>query len=251
MVNKQSRRGRRILSARKAKQNSECSTQPRFLRLGTLPETIREADLNTLNSALGSLFSRLREARAEFDQEGEGGRRGIRNALGACWTFITLFKTPLAENLHVPILRLHHALAMLGQGRTEPMLKAVRRRGRAPSGPAYGGLKGHAAATVQLLLEAGHARSDAHRAVATQLRQLGVKPERGSGTVTTTTIRNWCHEVSRDIGRHDTPAMMYDYKLAHGREMLSSLPKDQARQRVLQELAGWVQSIFPKPQKPT
>jgi hypothetical protein len=251
MAGKQSRRGQRILSARKTKQNSERSTQPPFLELGTLPEKIGDADLSTLNSALSFLFGRLREARAEFDQEGEGGRRGIVNALGAYWTFITLFRTPLAESLHVPILRLQEALAMLGQGRTEPMLKAVKRRGRAPSGPAYRGLKGHAAVTVQLLLQVGLARGDAHRAVATQLRQLGVKPERGSGTVTATTIRNWYDEVSKDFGRHDTAAMMYDYKLARGQEMLSVLPKDQAKRRALQELAGWVQLIFPKPRKPT
>jgi len=244
MANKRSRRKRHV--------KSPCKPQPPILKLGTLPEPIGETDLSTLNSALGFLFGRLREARVEFEQEGEGGRRGIVNALGACWTFITLFKTPLAESLHVPILRLHEALAMLGQGRTEPMLKAVRRRGRAPSGPAYAGLKGHAVATVQLLiLHAGLARDDAHRAVATQLSRLCVRPERGSGTVTATTVRNWRNEVSSDVGRHDTAAMMYDYKLAHGQEMLSALPKDQARQRALQELAGWVQLIFPELRKPS
>jgi hypothetical protein len=40
------------------------------------PETIAEADLNTLNSGLGFLFGRLREAQAEFHEEGDNGRRG-------------------------------------------------------------------------------------------------------------------------------------------------------------------------------
>jgi hypothetical protein len=225
---------------------AERSPQPPFLKLGTLPETIGEADLSTLNSALGFLFGRLREARGQFDQEGNNGRLGAYNALGACWTFITLFRTPLDECLHVPILRLQEGLAMLDQGRTEPMLKRVPRHGRARSSESYEGLKGHAAATVQLLLQAGLAQGDARRAVATQLSRLGIRPERGSGTVTATTVQNWSDKVSSDVGRHGTGARMYDYKLAHGQEILSALPKDQWQSAALQELANWVGTIFPE-----
>jgi hypothetical protein len=142
------------------------------------PETIAEADLNTLNSGLGFLFGRLREAQAEFHEEGDNGRRGAFTALAASRMFITLFRTPFEEELYVPILRLQDALAMLDKNRVEPIVKPARRSGRAPSSNTYLCLKGYAATTVELLLQAGLTRDDARRAVATQLRQLGVRPER-------------------------------------------------------------------------
>jgi hypothetical protein len=227
---------------------------PPFLKFlkranGTLPEKIKEADLRTLNSGLGFFFSRLRKARAQFDKEGDGGRSGVLNALAACWTFIVLFRTPLDETLHFPILRLQDAL---DQNRIEPFLKRVRRSGRGPSSHAYDAVRGHAAATVQLLLKAGLARGDAHRAVARQLSELGLRPERGSGTVTATTVRNWCDKVSRDVGRHGTAAMIYDDKLSPEElKRFSAVSKDRARQFALQLLAAYVRSTFPDRQKPT
>jgi hypothetical protein len=231
---------------------------PRFLEFwhrakGTLPETIGEADLSTLNSALGFLFDRLRQARARFEQEGDSDRQSVFSALGAFWSFITLFGGPFAENLHVPIMRLQDALWMLDHGETKPMLKPMRRPrgGRAPSSQTYASLRGHAAATVQLLRQAGLALDDAHRAVARQLSQDGVLPERGSGTLTATTVRNWCDEVSSDFGRLGPAAWMYDYKLARGKEMLSGLSKSQARQAALEELTYWIRTLLPELQKPT
>jgi hypothetical protein len=218
----------------------------------TLPKRIGEAHLSTLNSALRVLFNRLREARAQFEQEPDNGRRGAFTALGAFHMFITLFRNPRKEALHVPIVVLQDALAGLDEGRTEPIVKAVRRRGRAPSSHVYKSLKGHAAATVKLLLQAGLRRDDAHRAVARQLSQHGVLPERGSGTLTAITVRNWCDEVSSDFGRLGPAAWMYDYKLApEVWESFSVLPKDRARQFALQKLATYVRSICPKRQKPT
>src|SRR5262249_62434863 len=58
----------------------------------TLPETIGKANLSTLNSALGFLFNRLREARKQFEQEVDNGRQGACTALSAFWQFITLFE---------------------------------------------------------------------------------------------------------------------------------------------------------------
>ena len=206
----------------------------------------------TLNSGLGFLFARLRQARERFEKQGDDGRYGAFSALGACWSFITLFRTAFEENLRVPIVRLQDALTGLDEGRTEPIVKAVRRPGRAPSSHVYNSMKGYAAATVQLLLQAGLARGDAHRAVATQLSQLDIRPERGSGTVTATTVRNWCDEVSEDVGRRGMAALMYDDKTApEEMERFSALPKDRARQFALQLLAAYVRSIFPERQKPT
>jgi hypothetical protein len=233
------------------------TSDPPFLEFwkqakGTLPETIGEADLSTLNSGLDFLFGRLRQARERFEKEGDDGRRAAFSALGACWSFITLFRMPLEEALHVPIVRLRDALAGLDEGRTEPIVKAVPRPGRAPSSHAYNSMKGYAAATVQLLQQSGLARDDALGAVARQLRELGVRPERGSGTVTASTVRNWCNEVSSDVGRRGTAAMMYDDALApEERERFSSLPKDRKRRFALESLAALVRATFPELQKTT
>jgi hypothetical protein len=220
---------------------------------GTLPEKIKKAHLRRLNSGLGFLFGRLRQAQARFEQEGDSDRQSVFSALGAFWSFITLFKGPFTENLHVPIMRLQDALWMLDHGETKPMLKRVPRPrgGRAPSSQTYASLRGYAAATVQLLQQAGLAREDAHEAVATELSQLGVRPQRGSGTVTVITVQNWCSKVAEDVGRHSTAAMMYEHKLARGQAMLSALPKDQARQSALEELAYWIGTLFPELRKPT
>jgi hypothetical protein len=217
----------------------------------TLPETIGKADLSRLNKALKFLFNRLREARKQFEQEGDNGRQGACTALSAFWQFITLFEKPLEETLHVPILRLHDALAGLDEGRTEPIVKAVRRRGGAPSSHAYDSIKGHAVATVQLLQLAGLTRDDARRVVAKQLSKLGVRPERGSGPVTATTLRNWGDKVSSDFGRHSTAAMVHDNKLIpEERERFLASPKDR-KQFALRLLATYVRSISPGQRKPT
>jgi hypothetical protein len=218
---------------------------------GTLSETIGEADLSTLNSGLQFLFERLREAQEQFEREGDNGRLGARTALSACWNFILLFRKPLEETLHVPILRLQDALAGLAKGRTEPIVKAVRRRGGAPSSDAYDSIKGHAVATVQLLQLAGLTRDDARRVVAKQLSKLGVRPERGSGHVTATTLRNWADKVSSDFGRHSTAAIVHDDKLTpEEKERFLASPKDR-KQFALQLLARYVRSISPGQRKPT
>src|SRR5262249_4453020 len=150
----------------------------------------------TLNLALGFLFGGLREARMQFVQQGDNGRLGAIRALGAFWQFILLFRMPLAQALHLPIVRLQDALTMLNYNKIEPILERVPHRGRAPSSYSYDCLKGTAVATAQHLVQVGVAREDAQRAVAAQLRKRHVRPERGSGTVTRTTVKNWSYEIS-------------------------------------------------------
>ena len=238
---------------------------------GTLPEKIKEADLRTLNSGLGFLFDRLRQAQARFEQEGEReqaederdashelddqrasdiDRQSFFSALGAFWSFITLFRGPLAENLHAPILRLQNALLMLDRGQTDPILEPARRSGRGFSSEAHASLRANAAVTVRLLQQAGLTRDDAHTAVASELRRLGVRSERGSGTVKATTVRNWCDEVAR-AGRDATVSRMYEHKFARQQAMLSEIPKDQVRQSALDELAYWIGKLFPELRKAT
>ena len=68
--------------------------EPEKLELGTLPETIGEADLDKLNLALGFLFGRLREARAGL---GTNERLATCYALDAFWNFVALFRMPYAN----------------------------------------------------------------------------------------------------------------------------------------------------------
>ncbi len=71
----------RKLSAGRDERSKNVEEQPpnlQFLKRyqGTLAEIIRGSDLVVLNAALNFLFTRLREARRQFEQEGDGGRLG-------------------------------------------------------------------------------------------------------------------------------------------------------------------------------
>ncbi len=220
---------------------------------GTLPEIVTEADLDTLNSALSFLFSHLREARRRFDQENDNGRFGAFTALGGLWQFVVLFDRPCAENLQVPILRLQDALHGLDNNLVSPIVKPIKRRGRAPSSYAHATLRGHTAGTVKILMDIGLSRTHAHREVAKLLANLGVRAERGSGGLTAATVRNWCDEVSRDVGRHGTAAQQYDFWIERPEEQrkFTETSKDEAKRYALASLTGWVQSLFPELRKAT
>src|SRR5262245_6986226 len=207
-----------------------------------------ESDLDTLNSGLRFLFADPRCAQRLYREEGDNGRVGASAALGAIWRFVMLFKGPLAETLHVPILNLHASLQALDNNLVEPILKPVSHSGRAPSSDARDALKGCVAGTVERLLRTGLRRKDANLAVAKQLKWLGVRPERGRGEVTDDTVRHWCEEVAIDVGQHGTAAMMYHSMFTSAEvDKFSALPLDQARTDALNSLAGFVQTIFPAP----
>jgi hypothetical protein len=215
---------------------------------GALPETVDAGNLEILNSGLHSLFTDLRQARFYF-QNGEGnGRGGAVTALGALWRFITLFEAPRAEMLHMPILDLQQALAALEYNNVSPMLKPVRRPGRPKSSDTREALKGCVAGIVQLLLQAGMTPPDAHLLVAKALGKLAVRPERGAGNITDTTVRHWCDEVAADVGRRGTAAMVYDTMFtAKEIERLSAEPSNEARHNfALVSLCAFVEQIFPK-----
>jgi hypothetical protein len=212
---------------------------------GRFPEAIAESDQESLNLALGFLFESLRKARRLYDQEQDGGRAAALMALGGMWQFIALFKAPLAELLHVPILNLQDALAALENNNVLPILKPVKRVGRAASSHAYTTLKGHAAGTVQRLLQVRLERRLAFRAVANALAKQGIRAERGSGAVTATTVRHWCDEVASDVGRRGTAAMMYDSMFTDiENNRFSELPPDQAQLYALGSLGAWVQEMI-------
>jgi hypothetical protein len=164
---------------------------------GTLPELITKPDLKTLNSGLRFFFSELRRASMLFRQSGRGGRAGAVKVVGATWRLVALFQQPLSEVLHIPILRLEDALLKLDEGTVSPMLRPVPHSGRASSTGGRAALRGHAAGTVARLIEANVARKEAHALVASALVELGIRPERGAGHITATTVRHLCRGRSR------------------------------------------------------
>jgi hypothetical protein len=216
---------------------------------GTLPEAISSKDLEILNAGLRFFFADLRAARTEF---GDNQRDGVIKALGALLRFIALFEMPLAELLHVPVLVLHEALLGLDDNIVRPLLKPVKKDGRSRSGMAREALKGHAAGTVQRLFQAGMSTSDAHRLVAKELTKLGVKPERGSGVLTATTVRHWCDEVAGDVSRVEGAAHIYDRVFTEDEvKRFKALPSDQARKALaLASLAAFVREVILGTQNP-
>ncbi len=126
------------------------------------------------------------------------------------------------------------------------MLKPRSRPGSPPSSHAHAVLRGNAAATVKLLSETGVDRPDAHRSVATLLKELGVRTTRGSGEITDETVRHWCEEAAEDVSRQGAVAMAYDSVLAEIGPKTSVLPRDQARRRVLDSLADFIRRLFPE-----
>jgi hypothetical protein len=210
-------------------------------------------DLETLNEGLGFLFAFLRQAIRQLDQAEDGGRPGAFTALGSLWQFIALFNAPLAEGLNLPILRLQDALERLDHNLVLPIVRPIPRSGRAPSSHAHLALRGHAAGTVKRLLDIGLTRKEAYDAVAKHLKQLRVRAERGSGGITGTTVRNWCNEVSTDVGRHGTSAEIYDSMFARLEEQqrFEAMSEGEAKRYALGCLAAWVQAMFPELKKPT
>jgi hypothetical protein len=227
---------------------------------GTLPEIISASDLPKLNHALEFLFADLRQASQLFhEQHGDNGRKGAAAALGAMCRFIVLFQSPYRESLHVPILRLEDALLRLASNSVDPMLRPVPRPkgGRAVSSEGRRALKGMAAATVKRLQDAGIDRPKAYKAVASELNKLGVRPERGRGSVTVRTVRLWCEDVAADVARTGAAALTYDWTFTpEETARFAALPKDRRVRFALTSLAEYVRGIFPeiaggrKPVKP-
>jgi hypothetical protein len=214
---------------------------------GTLPEIVSAADLVVVNAALHFLFAHLRQARRLFELEGDAGRLGAFTALGALWQLIVLFEKPSSETLQVPILRLQDALVSLDRNSVLPIVRPTRRRGRGASSHAHLALKGHVAGTVRRLVTLGLAQSDAQQKVAALLRGLGIRTERGSGHVTAVTVRNWFNEVSADVSRKGTAAVVFDDMLADADErQFATLSPAEARRFALASLWAWIQSLLPK-----
>jgi hypothetical protein len=212
---------------------------------GTLPEVITQSNLPTLNAALFLLFARLREVRRLY-HETENDRLAICMALGAYYRFIDLFQKPLAECLHTPIVDLISALEGLENNSVSPIVQPIRHRGRSHSSSARETLRGLVAATVRRLQEANLSAKDAHQAVARQLNQLGLRPERGSGRISEHTVKNWCNEVSGDVGRHGVASLMYGQAFTESEcERFAAKAKQMGmKPAALHTLAWWIGEHF-------
>jgi hypothetical protein len=168
------------------------------------------------------------------------------------WRFIVLFERPLAECLHIPLHSLENALVALEANQVEPIIRPVPHCGRSVSSDARAALKGCAAGTVRRLCEQGVGRLDACRKVANTLNKLGVRPERGAGHVTATTIRHWCDSVAEDVSRSGPAATVHDDMFtAEENARFASIRKDQAEAFALASLRAFVLSVKPgAPKKP-
>jgi hypothetical protein len=216
----------------------------------TLPEIIGQADLIVLNAALGFLFAHLREARRQFVEEGDAGRLGAFTALGALVQFILLFKRSKSEPLHTPFVRLQAALVALEKNTVLPIVAPTRRRGRGESSEIHAALKGRVAGTIRRLVSLGVRQPDAQQMVAVLLQRLGVRTERGPGHVTAVTVRNWCNEVSSDVSRKGTAALVCDDLFSDAEEQeFVRLSKAEARNLALARLTNWVEWHFPRTSK--
>jgi hypothetical protein len=83
--------------------------------------------------------------------------------------FTWLFEATLAERLDLPVGALRGALFGLDENIVEPLLRPVAEIGRSGSSMARQALKGHVAATVQRLFQAGISATEAHGLVASPL----------------------------------------------------------------------------------
>ncbi len=155
----------------------------------------------------------------------------------------------------MPLLKLQDALAALENNAVEPIIKPVPRKGRSVSSDARASLKGHVAGAVQRLCQAGLDQPEARRQVAKALVKLGIKPERGSGNVTATTVRHWCNTVAEDVARTGAAALVFDLMFTvEEKARFARLRPDQARAFALRSLETFVQTVFPGsgvPQKTT
>jgi len=221
--------------------------------LGTLPEMLGPDDLPKLNVGLRFLFKELREAQTAFS----GGNQvdGVYSALVAVYAFLSLFRPVSIEALAMPLSALESALWALDEGITEPLFKPVRRAkgGRPRASQLRQEFIGTVAYTVRRLCDFGCPLSKAHTEVATDLKRVGAKTDRGSNQITARTVRGWCDEVSEDVGRHSAAARCYDGLMADRRTAaFGRLPPEVAIKALRQRLvyAARALGVASPPRKP-
>jgi len=217
-----------------------------------LPESVAAGEVARLNIAFWHLWAERREAQFEF---AHGNRlTGAYLSLVAMTAFLSLFSPVRQEGLSMPLAELEGALWALDEGVVQPILKPARRArtGRARSSVLYQELKGTAVYVAHRLHSLGLEQNEARKMVGAELRQMGVRPDRGSGDITARTIRGWCEEVAADVGRYGAAAQRCDALLSHpANKALENMPREVAKSRLLSRLRFFVTTIGAKPPNPS
>jgi hypothetical protein len=216
-----------------------------------LPESLAMGDLPRLNIAFRHLWAGLREAQSDFANGDH--LTGAYLSVVAVSAFLSLFRPVRREGLSAPLAALESALWALDEGVVQPILKPARpaQSGRARSPVLYQELKGAAVYVVHRLHYFGLKQKEARATVAAELRRIGLKPERGSGSVTARTIRGWCEEVAADVGRHGAAARRSHALLLHpGNKVLENMPREAAKSWLRSRLKFFATAIGEKPANP-
>jgi hypothetical protein len=216
-----------------------------------LPESIAVGDVPTLNIAFRHLWAELREAQSHFASGNH--LTGAYLSVVAVSAFLSLFSPVRQEGLSMPLAALEGALWALDEGVVQPILKPARRArtGRARSSDLYQKLKGTAIYVVHRLHGLGLEQKEVWKMVGAELRQIGLKPDRGSGDITARTIRGWCEKVAADVGSQEAAAQHYYVLLSHpANKALEKMPREVAKSWLLSRLRFFVTTIGAKPPNP-
>jgi hypothetical protein len=149
-----------------------------------------------------------------------------------------LFRTVQDGQLHLPIAALDNALKALDDNAVSPLLTPIGHSGRSSATDAHQVIKGAAAYVAHWLQRLGMNRTAACIAVAKPLSALGMRPDRGSDTLTARTIREWCDVVSADIGRQTPAAQTFDGLCAETDVIIKGMKSEQAKKFLLEQLTS-------------
>ena len=183
--------------------------------VGSLPARIEPNDLTSLNEALDYLFHELSTATEFHRTDINAGREGVIHSVETVTKFLSLFAPVISSSLHRPFGVLHDALMSLDDGKVLPLLKPMKKSGRARASAMRESLIGATVFTVNRLMDTGMHAPVARKTVASTLKALNIKPARGRiAAITARTVREWCERVAADVKRHGEAAQTYDELIA-------------------------------------
>jgi hypothetical protein len=213
--------------------------------VGRLPDKIEPSDLPLLNEALAYLFEQLGKATELYQAEPNAGREGVIHSVETVLKFLSVFAPVISLSLHAPLAVLFDALMTLDEGKVLPLLRPVKKSGRARASAMRESLMGVVVFHVDRLTETGMPAEAARKAVSRTLKNLGISPARGRASITARTIRGWCERVRADVGRHGEAAQAYDGLIAADPKdrATDGLPPTELRTALLGRLAEMAKKI--------
>jgi hypothetical protein len=152
--------------------------------------------------------------------------------------FLLMFNSAHEEQFFTPLALLANALRALDRNTVQTLVRPTPRSGRASASDVRQALKGLVAYTVRRLHHLGMNTASARRVVAQRLKELNIKPDRGTRSLTARTIRDWC-EVTAADGPSGVARWMFDSQLAHPQnEAWDALPKEEAIRALLDNMTN-------------